>query len=176
MIRLIPLFLSLLVVGGCGSSPSPVLPPSDLVELQNKLTIKLLWQRSVGNGASDKYLKLQPVVKDKIGYAIDHRAHLVAWELDSGKTLWSKSFNVPASSALTLDGDRLYFGTSKGEVFAVHKNKGKLIWRAPVSSEVLSAPVSDGETVVARTVDGRLHALDAANGQKRWSMIAPCLS
>lgn len=168
MIRSLSFFLSLLLLGGCSSSPSPVLPPAGLVELQNKLAIKMLWQRQVGSGASDKYLKLSPVIDGKVGYAVDHQGYFVAWDLNSGETLWSKSYAVPASSALTLMGDRLYFGTSKGEVLAIEKNKGKLVWRATVSSEVLSPPVSDGQTVIVRTVDGRLHALNSADGQRRW--------
>ena len=166
--RLILLSLLSIVLSACGSSPSPVLPPADLVELENKLPVKLLWQRHVGNGASDNYLKLKPAVSGKIGYAIDHQGYLLAWELVSGKSIWTKKYNTPASSALSLTEDRLYFGTSLGEVFAVKRKDGSLIWRAPVSSEVLSSPVINGNSVIVRTVDGRIHSLNIENGQKLW--------
>ncbi|MDH5407757.1 MAG: outer membrane protein assembly factor BamB [Gammaproteobacteria bacterium] len=160
--------LFMMVLAGCSTSPSPILPPEKLTELDNKLSIKLLWQRTVGNGASDNYLKLKPAISGKTGYAIDHQGYLLAWDLHSGKKLWSKKYNTPASSALSLTQDRLYFGTSLGEVITVNRKNGQLIWRAQVSSEVLSAPVIDGNAVVVRTVDGRIHSLSATNGQKLW--------
>ncbi|MDH5180839.1 MAG: outer membrane protein assembly factor BamB [Gammaproteobacteria bacterium] len=168
MMRNSLILFSLLVLGACSSTVSSVAPPVALQRIDAKLVINKLWHRQVGRGASDKYLKLNPVITDKIGYVVDHTGYFIAWDLVSGKKLWSRFFDVPASSAPGMDDDRLYFGTGKGEVFSISPKDGKLLWRSTVSSEVLSPPVSNGKYVVVRTVDGRLHTLDKQTGKVRW--------
>lgn len=153
---------------GC-STPSQVLPPVELVELENKLDIKRLWQRNIGYGASDKFLKLTPVIEGQTGYSIDHKGLVVAWNLADGKILWQQRFNSSASTAITLDKTHLYFGTSRGEVFGLNKLNGKLVWKQQLSSEVLSPPVSYAGYVVTRTVDGRIHTLKSDSGNKVWA-------
>ena len=168
MIRLIPLWLLTGTLLAC-SSASPVLPPAELVELENKLDIKRLWQRHIGFGASDKFLKFTPVIEGQTGYSIDHEGLVVAWNLSDGKILWQQRFHSSAASAITIDKEQLYFGTSRGQVFALNKTNGKEIWRQQLTSEVLSPPVSYAGHVVVRTVDGRIHALKANTGSKVWA-------
>lgn len=168
MNRLILPVLLAVSLWACSSS-SPVLPPVELVELQNQLHIKHLWQRDIGFGASDKFLRLTPVIENDIGYSVDHRGLVVAWKLADGKVIWQQRFHTSAASAISLDKDHLYFGTSRGEVFALAKATGQLLWRRQVSSEVLSAPVSYGGFVVVSTVDGRITALQASNGGQVWA-------
>lgn len=164
-------FFLLPIVGGllaCSSS-SPVLPPVDLVELENKLTIKRLWQRKIGYGASDKFLKFTPVIEAQTGYSIDHEGLVLAWNLADGKVLWQQRFHTSAASAVTVDKKHLYFGSSRGEVFALNKLNGKQVWKQQLTSEVLSPPVSYARYVVVRTVDGRIHTLQAKTGKMVWA-------
>lgn len=168
MIRLILLLLVSSSLLACSSS-SPVLPPAELVELDNKLNIKRLWQRKIGYGASDKFLKFTPSIEDKTGYSLDHEGKVVAWNLVDGKPVWRQQLHTRASSAITIDAKQLYFGTGRGEVYALRKDNGTQVWRSQLSSEVLSPPVSYGGYVVARTVDGKIHALKANTGSKVWT-------
>lgn len=168
---MIRLFSLLFVVGSllaCSTS-SPVLPPVELVELENKLTIKRLWQRHIGEGASDKFLKFTPVIEGQTGYSIDHEGLVVAWDLADGEVLWQQRFYTSAASAITLDKEHLYFGTSRGEVFALNKQNGQQVWKQQLSGEVLSPPVSYGGHIIIRSVDGRIHALKAKTGSKVWT-------
>lgn len=172
------LFSLALLQAACSSSPSSVLPPAKLPVLENKVTIERLWERQIGNGASDKFLKLRPVLDNNTGYAIDHTGQLFAWDIKTGKTRWSKSYSVPASTALVLRDNYLYFGTSNGEIFVVNKKHGKVKWRSSVSSEVLAPPVITKSLVVVQTVDGGLHAINRTTGQRNWfySREMPVLS
>jgi len=80
---LITFFVSFLVA--CGGSPSPVLPPVELTPLVNKLDISRQWIFTAGEGVSDFYLKLKPVIDKDKGYVIDHKGHLYAFELKQVK-------------------------------------------------------------------------------------------
>lgn len=168
---MIRISILLLVIGNllaCSSS-SNILPPVELVDMQNQLQIKRLWQRDIGYGASDKFLKFPPAIEGKTGYSIDHRGLVVSWKLPDGEIIWQKQFHTSAASAISLDKEKLYFGTSRGEVFALQKSNGKQVWKQQLTSEVLSPPVSYAGYIVARTVDGKIHALNAENGNKLWA-------
>lgn len=178
MIKKLAIIAILAGLAACSSSPSPILPPAPLPDIDRKLLVKRLWDKQVGSGASDKFLRLRPAVNENTGYAIDHQGRLFAWTLASGKNVWQKSYNVPVSSALTLHKGRIYFGTSTGKVYAIDAKQGRILWVAAVSSEVLAAPTVAGKTVIVQSVDGSLHALNRKSGTKRWrhSRQMPVLS
>ena len=169
MKNLVSFGLVIAVLMACSTSPSPVQPPVALVPLKNKLDVKRVWQRYIGGGAGYKYLRFSPVVDGDLAYAIDHEGKVVAWNITNNKTQWKRELNTVASSAIGLDEENLYFGTSQGEVFALRKESGKKFWQTQVSSEVLSPPVSKNGVIIVRTVDGRLHALSRESGRKLWS-------
>ena len=151
------------------STSSQVLPPAELIELDSQLKVKRLWQRQIGYGASDKFLKFEPLIEAQTGYSLDHEGLVVAWNLADGSLHWKQAFQTSAASALTLGQTQLYFGTSRGEVIALDKQNGKLIWKQQLSSEILSPPVSYADKLIIRSVDGRLHALNAKTGKKLWA-------
>ncbi len=151
------------------SSSSPVLPPVALVELENQLDIKRLWQRKVGYGASDKFLKFTPLIEGKTGYSLDHEGLVMAWSLVDGQILWQQRIQTSPASAMVFDKEHLYFGTSRGEVFALNKRSGEQVWKQQLTSEILSPPVSYGGKLIVRSVDGRIHALNTNSGSKVWA-------
>jgi outer membrane protein assembly factor BamB len=151
------------------STSTPVHPPAELVDMENKLEIHRVWQRTIGYGASDKYLKFTPLLEDQTGYSIDHEGLVVAWNIADGKVIWQKRYETSAASSIAKDKNHFYFGTSRGEVFALNKAHGEQVWKQQLSSEILSPPVSYAGKVVVRTVDGKIHALAADTGKKLWS-------
>ena len=157
-----------LILVGCGSSPSPVLPPAELTPLDNKINISRVWKFTVGEGVSDLYLKLKPVFNKKTGYAIDYKGHLFAFNLENGKALWDKKLNLPVSGGLTLNNGILYFATSKGEVIAYDVKAKKERWRSQLSSEILSRSAISNGLVISKTIDGRVYGLDADSGRQVW--------
>ena len=174
-LSVITIFISLV---GCGSSPSSVLPPVDLTPLTNSVDISREWKFTAGEGSNDFYLKLRPVFNKDIGYVIDHKGHLEAFVIKNGKQLWQVELNLPVSAGLTLSNQKLYFGTSKGEVVAFdlgsrdleHQNSNnvKELWRAQLSSEILSRPAVSRNIIVAKTIDGRIYGLNINDGSQTW--------
>ena len=168
MTRRLPGLVLLAAAAGCSSSPSPVLPPAPLPVLEAPARVERLWSLQVGEGASDKYLRLRPVFDGTSGWAVDHAGVLVAFDTTTGRLLWERALEREVAGALTLHRGRLLLGTSQGEVLAVDAGDGRILWQAEVSSEVLAPPRVAGETVVVRTGDGRLYGLAWADGSRRW--------
>lgn len=166
--KFIVLTLIFTILVGCGSSPSPVLPPVELTPLENKINISRQWKFTSGEGVSDHYLKLKPVFNKGTGYVVDYKGHLQSFNIQNGKILWDVYLNVPASGGLTLSNGKILLGTSKGEVIALDINNAKELWRSQLSSEILSAPATSQNIVVAKTVDGRVYGLNIENGLQSW--------
>jgi len=153
----------------CGSSPSPVLPPVELTPLVNKLDISRQWIFTAGEGVSDFYLKLKPVIDKEKGYVIDHKGHLYNFDLKTGEVLWDVKLNTPVSGGLVLFNNFLFFGNSKGELIAFDINNKKELWRSQLSSEVLSSPVVEQGIIVVKTIDGHIYGLNVETGKQSWT-------
>ena len=166
--RFISVVTIFLILIGCGSSPSAVLPPVELTALNNQITISRQWKFTAGEGVSDFYLKLKPVFYKNTGYIIDYKGHLQAFTINTGKVVWETDLNVPASGGLTLANGKLFLGTSKGEVIAVDAKNAKELWRTQLSSEVLSRPAIAKGILVTKTIDGRVYGLNVADGNQSW--------
>ena len=176
--KFLPVITVFLLLIGCGSSPSSVLPPVELTPLTNQIDISRQWKFTAGKGVSDFYLKLKPVFNKDTGYIVDYKGHLQAFTIKSGKQLWDVDLNVPVSGGLTLADGKLFLGTSKGEVVAIDldshglKNQDskniKELWREQLSSEILSRPAIAHGVIVVKTIDGRVYGLDADNGNQSW--------
>lgn len=166
--RFISLAAIFLVLVGCGSSPSPILPPVELTPLNNQIKISRLWKFTAGKGVSDFYLKLKPVFNKDTGYIVDYKGHLKAFTVNTGKIIWETDLNIPASGGLTLTNAKLILGTSKGEVIALDANNAKELWRTQLSSEILARPAVAKGIVVVKTIDGRVYGLNIANGVQSW--------
>ena len=156
------------ILAGCNSSPSPVLPPVELTPLENKINISRQWKFSVGEGVSEFYLKLEPVVSNAEGYVVDHKGELYAFNLASGNKLWQLKLPSSVSGGLSFSKEKLFFGNSKGELVAFDTQGKKVLWRTQLSSEILSSPAVSQGMVIAKTVDGRIYALDVDNGIQQW--------
>ena len=157
-----------LVLVGCGSSPSAVLPPVELTPLDNQINISRQWKFTAGEGVSDFYLKLKPVFYKNTGYIVDYKGHLQAFTVKTGKVVWETDLNIPASAGLALSGNKIFLGTSKGEIVALDINGAKELWRTQLSSEILSRPVIAKGILVAKTIDGRVYGLNIKDGRKVW--------
>lgn len=157
-------------LGGCSTSPSPVLPPVKLTPVKNAFAIKKAWENDFGNGAGDNYLKLTPVREDNILYTLDDHGRVTAFDFQNQAIKWQKKLGIEASTALTLDKELLLFGSSDGDVIAMRKQDGKVVWHAHVSSEVLAPPQVAKGLVVVRCVNGMLFALKRKDGKQVWSL------
>ena len=163
------IFLVGLLLTGCSSSPSPVLPPLMLKPLKAELHVSSEWHRSIGSGVSDGYLKMPPAYTKTTSYAVDARGKLFALNLQNGKVEFSRNYVLPFSSAPVISGDTLFVGTLDGELVAINIKQGDILWKQQLSSEILAPVAVSDDLVVAKTVDGAVVALRTDNGKQVWT-------
>jgi len=167
-----------IILAGCSTSPSPVLPPIKLSTVKNAFPIKRVWQNNFGDGAGDNYLKLAPLQINNILYTVDFHGLVTAYDTQKSDINWQVDLSVPAATSLVADDDLLLLGSSHGDVMALRKKDGHIVWHEHVSSEVLSPPVVSGKYVIIRCVNGMLYALNREDGKQIWSLeqITPALT
>jgi len=177
MLRRIGLLMLTLALSGCGtmadptrwfgSSPS-VEPPSELVELDNRIEPREIWSRDIGEGNDGKRLGLAPTIQEGRVYVADSAGLVMALDAKDGKVQWSVDTELPIAGGPGA-GDRLVLlGTSDAQLVALDEETGAERWRFPVSSEVLSSPAADLGTAVVHTNDGHVYGVDSAFGQQKW--------
>ncbi len=161
-------FLGILLLVGCSSSPSPVLPPVSLPVFKSSVAITTQWRSKIGLGARYFYLRYKPVFAGNLGYTADYQGGVYAFDVKTGNEIWRKQLNIKLTSGLSLQQGRLLLGSNEGDVMALDPKDGHKLWQTKVSSEVLTPPLSAQGYVIVRSLDGRLYALDAATGKRRW--------
>ncbi|MGH7517683.1 MAG: PQQ-binding-like beta-propeller repeat protein [Gemmatimonadales bacterium] len=85
----------------------------------------------------------------------------IAWRTVTGGT-------VRSSPAVTRD--RVYVGSSDGNLYALDRSTGAVRWKRDAGGSVLSSPAVARGLVLFATRNGTLVALDAAKGTTRWSV------
>jgi outer membrane protein assembly factor BamB len=150
-----------------------------------------VWKVPVGIGHSS------PVVDANRVYVFtrrDERETIAAFDLATGKTLWSTGYDVPyqmnpaarehgkgPKSTPVVSGGRLFTLGITGVLSAVETATGKPLWRASFEKEFpvgppefgsAMSPMVDGDAVIAHVGGkdrGALRAFDAATGRVLWS-------
>ncbi|MGG4664326.1 outer membrane protein assembly factor BamB [Providencia vermicola] len=184
---LIGLVASALLAGCSSETDSIIMAP--LPQVENQFTPSIVWDKSVGNGVEQFYSELAPAWDGSAVYAADRKGLVKAFELDSGKEIWSVdlskrtgflSANLSAllSGGLTIDGDKIFIGTERGTVIALNKEDGQVVWDVEVAGEALSKPTVSNDLVMIHTSNGQLQALDVNSGEIKWTvnMDTPSLS
>ncbi|MDH5572835.1 MAG: outer membrane protein assembly factor BamB, partial [Gammaproteobacteria bacterium] len=156
------------LLAGCSSSPSPVLPPSPLLDFEKSVDVYIKWSTEIGTGAYDHYLKFAPVFFNNIGYVADHMGMLRAFDVNTGETIWDKHLDAHISAGPSIAEGLLLVGTHSGDVIALSPENGDKVWQSKISSEVLASPVGAQGYIIVRTVDGNLFSLNALTGVQRW--------
>jgi outer membrane protein assembly factor BamB len=166
----------MLALGGClsmnptkwWSKNSEAEHISELVDLENPISPRILWDKSVGGGTEEEGVKLVPYVNGGKVYVAERSGEIRALDASDGHTLWNIDSELNISGGPGAGDGLVLVGTSDAEVAAFDQENGKLRWRSPVSSEVVSVPKIAHNVVVVHTVDGKLTALQADSGKQLW--------
>ncbi len=95
-----------------------------------------------------------------------------ALEAGTGKSLWTFKTGGKFRAAALVVGDRVYAGSTDNFVYAFDRRNGAPLWRFDTGSPVTTAPVLADDKLVTGTRDqALLYALDAATGQKLWTVF-----
>jgi outer membrane protein assembly factor BamB len=89
-------------------------------------------------------------------------------DADTGETLWTFPTNNSVQSSPLVHDERVYIGALDGHMFCLRLDTGSEIWGFDCG-QVISSPALWNNTVYFGDQDGRLWAVDAIEGEERWS-------
>lgn len=153
-------------------------PPAELTDIQSRATLVKIWERDVGAGIDEQFLRLRPAVAGGSVFAAERKGTVRAFNATDGKQLWESDTRISISSGVGVGESLVLVGSNDAEVVALDWRDGHEVWRTRVSSEVLAVPGADKGTVVVQSVDGKLTGLSATDGSRLWvyDRSAPVLS
>lgn len=168
---IIALFLALTLsacesfLTGAGSSNAP--KPTALVAFQPEFNAQPVWSTRIGFGMYKDYLKLGPVVDNRV-FVADASGKVTATNAQSGGKLWQVNTKASITSGPTVGAGLVIVGTADAQIVALNEMTGAQVWRVKLPNAVLAAPQISAGRVLVRTVDGKLCALATQNGQLLW--------
>ena len=135
------------------------------------------WSVSIGSGSSAQArLAAEPVVADGRVYTIDTRATVRAFSAENGGQIWStqvRGENSPSETlfggGVSFDNGRVYATNGAGDAAALDAATGAIVWMVKPGGPLRGAPTIANDNVYVISQDSSLYALDAANGETRWT-------
>jgi len=148
--------------------------PAKLVELKGSMAVRTAWKLDIGKARGNTF---SPALTGNTVVVAGADGAIARVEAESGKQLWRIKADTELSAGVGTDGNLIVVGGEKGMLLAFDMD-GKALWKTQLSSELLSAPVVSQGVVVARSIDNRIVGVDAANGNKKWTVqkVAPPLT
>ncbi len=135
------------------------------------------WSVSIGSGSSaTARLASEPIVADGRVFTIDTRANVRAFSADTGSQLWSvqvRGEGAPSEAlfggGVAYDNGRLFVTNGTGDTAALDAATGAIAWMVRPGGPLRGAPTVGNENVYVISQDSQIYALNAANGETRWT-------
>ncbi len=142
------------------------------------------WTVGIGAGSADggllsfsrnRRLLAQPVVGDGRVFAMDSAGVVGAFDLQSGRRLWSGEVlpdherEGDVGGGIAYDDGRLIAATGAAEVVAMDAASGRILWRSSTGAPVRSAPAASDGRIFVVTAENTTIAYNASDGKKLWS-------
>lgn len=112
--------------------------------------------------------RMTPIVTDQMVIQANAIDGIIAYRRGDGTELWRRKLVNGVEGGAQLVGDRLYFGASDGEFYALSVMDGRTIWTAPVRAETLAPPTIENGVVYFESGADVVYALDASTGKQIW--------
>ncbi|MBC7185739.1 MAG: PQQ-binding-like beta-propeller repeat protein [Calditrichaeota bacterium] len=122
----------------------------------------LLWSAAAGS------IETEPLIADGHLIVAADEKRLTAYELRSGKVLWTLNTDDNLRSTPAYAEDKVVFGSDDGRVRAVDVRKGTLIWQYRTGGAVLAPPAISHGIVCVGSTDRSFYALSLDSGLVRW--------
>jgi outer membrane protein assembly factor BamB len=123
---------------------------------------QLMWEVLLNKNKRYKDIETTPLIDDDKLYVAGFDDRLLCLSLDKGEILWRK--DVGGYGALTISGQRLFYPTSTGTLYALDKNTGQELWGYKLTSGIGTSAIPYKGLVAIGESLGDLLFLDAAKG------------
>ena len=144
------------------------------LSLSFPLTLK--WSARI-KGIKDETIDLpQPIISAGRVFALDGNSELHAFDLETGKSLWSYILDpkadehVPGITGGIAYRDNIVVAHSgRNYLYALDANTGDLIWRKSVDESLRGGPtLTELNSVILTDLDGRVYVFTLSNGMLLW--------
>lgn len=148
--------------------------PAKLVELKGSMAVRTAWKLDIGKARGYQFT---PALTGNTLVVAGGDGKIARVEAADGKQLWRIDTDTALTAGVGTDGNLIVVGAEKGVLMAFDMD-GKALWKTQLSSEILSAPVVSQGVVVARSIDNRIVGIDAASGNRKWTVqkVSPPLT
>lgn len=99
-----------------------------------------------------------------ITLSISFHAHA----LDHKKAKWKFKTQGTIRAAGVVAGERIFFGSADGNLYALHKKDGKLLWKFQSQGSIASTPAVTGDILIFTSRDNFIYALRQEDGSLLW--------
>lgn len=110
-----------------------------------------------------------PVIHEGILYSGHNNGHMQAFQLDNGKSIWSKYDDGDYHSKPVIYKDWVIYGTAKGRIFSRHLLTGKEQYIVDLGSSVETEGVIYKDRIIFQTRNHKVFCLDVITGKILWT-------
>ncbi|MFC4930875.1 outer membrane protein assembly factor BamB [Massilia sp. GCM10023247] len=140
--------------------------PAPLVELKGTMAVRTAWKLDIGKARGYQF---SPALAGNTVVVAGADGDIARVEAADGRQMWRIKAGTGLTGGVGTDGNVIVVGAADGVLMAFDMD-GKALWKTQLSSEILSSPAVSQGIVVARSIDNRIVGLDAATGQKKWTV------
>jgi outer membrane assembly lipoprotein YfgL len=156
---------------GCSWIPNPFGPdrpkPKDLEPIVAPITVREAWRQNFGKVE----FPLTVAVNGATLTMATSDGTVLAFEAETGRTLWRTSVGTAISAGVGSDGTVAAVVTREGNLVAL--DSARIRWTKPLGVRVATAPLVAGGRIFVLGVDRSVHAFDATDGLKLWQVARP---
>ncbi|MCK5883491.1 MAG: PQQ-binding-like beta-propeller repeat protein [Bacteriovoracaceae bacterium] len=110
-----------------------------------------------------------PLIHDDILYVGHNEGMMMAYQVDNGRTVWSKKDNGSYHAAPVAYKDQVIYGTTEGRLYSRDLLTGESKFEVDLGASIETAPVIYKGRVLLQTRNHKLFCLDASTGKILWS-------
>ena len=156
---------------GCSNFWNPFGPdrpkPKDLEPIAAPISVREAWRQNFGKVE----FPLTIAVNGTTLTMATSDGTVLAFEAETGRTLWRTSVGTAISAGVGSDGTVAAVVTREGNLVAL--DSARIRWTKPLGVRVATAPLVAGGRIFVLGVDRSVHAFDAADGLKLWQVARP---
>lgn len=132
-----------------------------LVALDAK-TGSIKWESALNKNKRFRDIDSTPVVDGEFVYVTGYDSHLYCVRLQTGELVWKAE--PGGFGSVLVDGDKLYYSSSKGEVLAIEKKSGNPVWKYKLSEGIATSPILFKDYLVIGESHGAVRFLSLKDG------------
>ena len=172
----LPLFLAtLLALSACANGglfgKKVLKEPTPLKSFEAHYAFEKHWRSYAALPSGVQESLACPVQAEDNIYTLSKNGHLYAFSTDGGWRRAHLNLHANTTGGLTVEGDYIWLGTHKGELFKIDRRSFKVVQQATLPFAIYSSPLVAGGKVVVQTFNDHLFALDEDNLKILWRFV-----